>query len=130
LRVIEFGDIEDRIESVLQRQKLNGSVLTSLGTEGLSAFLDELPSRRVDLHLHRQALRNQNGNFHINDLEDWSALGLASAYCDVLFCEKHFASLVQRSGFRPKAQILTELTALPELQSLSQKQKRDGYDLL
>jgi hypothetical protein len=118
LRVIEFSDIEDRIENVLQRHKLTGRVLTSLGAEGLSAFLDELPSRSVDLHLHRQALRNQNGNFHINDLEDWSGLGLASAYCDVLVCEKHFASLVQRSGFRPKAEILTELAALPELESL------------
>jgi hypothetical protein len=106
-------DIEDPLNDVLKRHGLSGRDLESFEKQALTSLIQDLPSRQVNLQLHRQAVRNPQMKHHINDLEDWS--GLAAAYCDVVVCDKHFADLILRDGFRPKARVITDVRALPEI---------------
>lgn len=59
--------------------------------------------------MHRQVLKNEQYKPKQSDLEDWGGIGVASCYCDVVVCEKHFANLLQRDGYKPKARIETKL---------------------
>lgn len=76
------------------------------------AFVESMPSRRVDLQLHRQYLKNPQLRPRVTDLEDWAGLAPAAMYCDLLVCERHFANLVVRDGFRTRARVLTSLEGL------------------
>jgi len=115
LYAMSLSDIQEPLNEVLEYHGLTSADLERLGRDGLRAFVDDLPSRRVDLHLHRQVLRNPALVPKRTDLEDWGGLGPAAAHCDVLVCERHFASLLRRDGFRPRAEVLTDVRALPRL---------------
>lgn len=115
LLAVCFLDIQEPVRRVLQRHRLPLDAVTEGGADGMRVLLRSMPSRQVDIHLHRQVVRNPNLRPRHTDLEDWAGLGPAVAYCDIVVCERHFASLVGRSGFRSKATVLTELMALGEL---------------
>ena len=88
---------------------LNTTHLERLNEERLKQVLDSMPTRRVDLHLHRQVLRNAQYVARVSDLEDWGSLAVASSYCDVVVCEKHMADMLGRDGFVTPARIETSL---------------------
>lgn len=115
LHAMVLADILEPFNQVLEKHNIDAHKIDELGKEHLSALVDRLPSRTVDLHLYRQVLKNPQLKSRITDLEDWSGLGLASAYCDVVVCEKHFADLLLRDGFRPPAQIITDILELPDV---------------
>lgn len=115
LCAISLMDIREPLNEVLRYQGLSFAEFTSGGKDALTHLLNDLPSRRVDLQLHRQVLRNPQLKPNINDLEDWAGLGLAVAHCDAVICEKHFASLLLKEGFRPPATVLTDVRALGEV---------------
>jgi len=112
LYAISIVDILDTLNEVIGRHDLYASQVASDG-EQLRSLLDDLPSRRVDLQLHRQVLRNPALVPKENDLEDWGGLAPAAAHCDFLVCEKHFANLLLRDGFLPRAKVLTDVRDLP-----------------
>lgn len=113
LNAVSMVDILEPLEATLATHGLALGQLLALGKEGISSFMQDLPSRRVDMHLQYQVLRNPSLRPKPTDLEDWAALGPAAAHCDALVCEKHFASLLTRDAFTPRAQILTNLADLP-----------------
>jgi len=116
LRAMALVDIEEPLNNVLELHGLSlQRDLMPLGKETVIAIVEDLPSRKVEVQLHRQILKNPQLRPRINDLEDWSGLGPASAYCDVVVCEKHFANLLLRDGFSPKAQILTNIKQLVQI---------------
>ncbi len=51
----------------------------------------------------------------MGDLHDLVGLGTAAAYCDIVVCEKHWGSILQRHQRHLKARILTSLRQLPPL---------------
>ena len=112
LYAIVLNDILEPLTYVLGRNRMTLQDVLSLGQEGVGTLIDDLPSRRVDVHLHRQVLKNPAVTPKLTDLEDWAALGPASAHCDTVVCERHFASLLLRDGFRPRARVLTNLARL------------------
>ena len=75
----------------------------------MKSVINDMPTRHLDLHLHKQVLRNPNYAAKITDLEDWTGVGVASCYCDVVVCEKHMADMLRRDGFKTKARIETDL---------------------
>ena len=113
LYAISIVDILDPLNEVMAYHGLYTYDVAS-SREEFRSLLDDLPSRRVDIQLHRQVLRNPALRPKKNDLEDWGALGPAAAHCDFLVCEKHFASLLLRDGFKPRAAVLTDVRSLPE----------------
>lgn len=110
LHAITMIDIIDPLNRVFGRHGLDKTMLFSLGKAGITGWLQSLPSRQVDLHLHRQVLKDLHYRPKLTDLEDWAGLIIASVYCDVLVCEKHMAAMLRRDGFRSSALIEQRLT--------------------
>jgi len=106
---IALADIRKPLAEVMTRFGIEKSVFETLGEAQLKAIVDEMPSRKLDMHLHRQVLRNPNYISKETDLEDWAGLGVASCYCDVVVCEKHMADMIQRDHFSAKARIETNI---------------------
>lgn len=75
-------------------------------------MLNSMPTRKLDIHLHKQILKNPNYKPKITDLGDWGGIGIASCYCDVVICEKHFADLLNRDSYVPNIRIETKLENL------------------
>lgn len=116
MNAIALTDIIDPVNEALEFHDLSWERdLEPLGKEGLASVVRGMPSRRTEIHLHRQIIKNPNLKPKDNDLEDWSRLGPATAHCDVVVCEKHFANLLHRDGFRPKARVITDVRKLPEV---------------
>ncbi len=112
LHAIELIDILEPLNAVISRLDLPPTLLEQLDRDGLTDLVESMPTRRVDVHLHRQLLKNPQLRPKRTDLEDWSGLGKAVQYCDHVVCEKHFASLVRRDGFCPRAEIHSSLQEL------------------
>lgn len=107
-----LGDIIQPLIAVLGEEGRGIQDLLALGVQTVTEFVDRLPSRRIDLHLHRQVLKNPSLRSKLSDLEDWGGLGPAAAYCDLVVCEKHFADLIGRDQFETHATFLTSLSDL------------------
>lgn len=104
-------DIRDPLNDVVITHRVPHSALEMLGVERLKQIIDAMPTRRVDLHLHREVLKNRAYVPKASDLEDWGGIGVASCYCDVVVCERHMANMLRRNGFTTKARIETDLDA-------------------
>jgi hypothetical protein len=102
-------DILNPINDVIYKHGLPKEALDDLGEQKLKQVIDDMPTRRVDLHLHKQVLRNLSYVARPTDLEDWGSLTVASSYCDVVICEKHMADMLKRDGFRTHARIEVNL---------------------
>ena len=109
LHAISMVDIIDPLNRVFQLHGLDVSIMDKLDIVQRRQFLMSMPTRKLDVHLHRQVLKNEQYKPKQSDLEDWGGIGVASCYCDVVVCEKHFANLLQRDGYKPKARIETKL---------------------
>ena len=112
LYAIALIDIIDPLNRVMARHSIDKDEMQKLGREEFRAMVDNMPTRCVDLHLHRQVLKNPQYKPKKTHLEDWAGLGVASCYCDVVVCENHMADMIRRDGFRPKARIETNLANL------------------
>jgi hypothetical protein len=102
-------DILDPLNDIAAKHNLDPSALESLGETGLKQVIDDMPTRRVDMHLHREVVKNKTYVARSSDLEDWGALTVASCYCDVVICEKHMASMLRRNGSITNARIEVDL---------------------
>jgi hypothetical protein len=109
LYTMNMIDILDPINEVLAKHHIPFDFLGGLGASKLKEVIDDMPTRRVDIHLHKQVLRNPNYKSRESDLEDWASLAMASCYCDVVVCEKHMADMLKRDGFKTKARIEVDL---------------------
>ncbi|HHE0501892.1 TPA: hypothetical protein ACN36P_001805 [Vibrio parahaemolyticus] len=110
LYAIVLSDISNPMTKVLFENSIDPKELGELESSGLSALVKAMPSRNIDIHLHRQVLKNSNYNSKPSDLEDWAGLGIAASYCDVVVCEKHFADMLKRDKFETKAKVVTKLS--------------------
>jgi hypothetical protein len=109
LYAIALNDIRNPLAEVMCRHNIKKADFENLGETQLKAIMDAMPTRHLDIHLHRQVLKNLSYKAKITDLEDWAGLGIASCYCDVVVCEKHMANMIQRDRFSVKARIETNL---------------------
>ena len=100
LHAASLVEVLDPIHEAAALHKVSPEMLLALGAQRLTRLVDAMPSRRVDIHLHKQVLKNRAYVPKTHDLEDWGALGVAVVYCDVVVCEKHFKDLVGRDAFR------------------------------
>ena len=109
LYAISTVDILEPLSQAMVKYELPANTLEILGETGLKKLINDMPTRRVDLHLHRQVLRNPTYAPKPTDLEDWAALAMEACYCDVVVCEKHMANMLSRDGFRTKTRIEVDL---------------------
>ncbi|MBA1149495.1 hypothetical protein H0Z60_20825 [Ectothiorhodospiraceae bacterium WFHF3C12] len=119
LYALSMADITEPLYEVMSANKIPHADIETWGKEGIKYFLDSIPTRRLDIHLHRQVLKNSQYKPKPTDLEDWAGLGPAMCYADVVVCEKHFADLVSRDRFSAKARIETSIYDIfPEIGSV------------
>lgn len=112
LYAIAMKDITQPLYDVMCKHRIPNSMLGDWGEREFKEFLNRIPTRKLDIHLHRQVLKNPQYKSKLSDLEDWAGLGIAMCYCDLVICENHFADLVSRDSFKTKARVATSIYEL------------------
>ncbi len=107
-----MSSVREPLVNALARHGISISELRSLGEARVRSFLDDLPSVRLDIHLHRQWSKNRTLRVQRNDAYDFVYVGQALTYCDVVVTEKQLADLVHRDGFTCRAKVMTSLAEL------------------
>ena len=110
LAAIVLADIVEPLNEVIEKHSIPKDEFLKFLEKNPHEIIESMPSRKLDLHLHKQVLRNPNYEPKLSDLEDWAGLGVASQYCDVVVCEKHLADMMRRDGFKTKARVETKLS--------------------
>lgn len=108
LHAIVLGDIVSALNEVMTMHEVPVTDL-QFNKEQFIELVRQMPMRYLDLHLHRQVLKNPNYKPKDTDLEDWAGLGFAACYCDIVVCEKHMSDMLKRDKFQTKAKIVTKL---------------------
>ncbi|MBQ0780906.1 MAG: hypothetical protein KBT79_08890 [Thalassolituus oleivorans] len=109
LHAISTVDIIEPLYRVFCLHNLDKSIFENMEIENHRNFLMSMPTRKLDIHLHREVIKNDQYKPKPSDLEDWGGIGVASCYCDVVVCEKHFADMLQRNSYKSAARIETKL---------------------
>ncbi|MEX0805622.1 MAG: hypothetical protein WD688_20240 [Candidatus Binatia bacterium] len=106
-----LADIDTALFAALVDHGIRLEEFALLGEQGWRALLDDMPSRRADMHLRRQWAKNASLTPKESDLNDWAFLGIAVSYCNAVVTEKQVADLFSRE-FETCATILTDLREL------------------
>jgi hypothetical protein len=113
---VAFNDIVAELPSALAFHTINFDEFAALGLEdrpeGYVRFLEQMPSVRVNAHLHAQWLRSPQLPVDENDLNDWCYVGAAIAYADIVVTERHFAHVVSTGNLVKKAAAISDLADL------------------
>lgn len=107
-------DMLDDIHQALEFHGIPEAEFFGLGAEGLTNFVDAMPSIRLDMHLRLQWVRNQQLKTRPSDLNDFGYVGAAAAYCDVVVTENQLADLLNRHKNK-KATVISDLMDLPRV---------------
>lgn len=110
LYAFALSDIVEPLSEVLDYWQIPFDAFKGLGAKVISSFIDDLPSRALEVHMLRQVLNNPNYNPKPTDLEDWAGIALASQYCDVIVGEKHLCDMLRRNKFKTKALVFRRLS--------------------
>jgi hypothetical protein len=102
-------DITSPLKKILKLHKLDDLNFRDWNDYELKSFVDNIPYLRVQKHLFGQLIKNRSQIPKPSDLEDWSGLGTAVNYCNLVVCEKHFANTIVRDGFETFARVETGL---------------------
>jgi hypothetical protein len=109
-----LADMETALLPALASHGIRLEEFALVGEQGWRDFLDDMPSRRADMHLRRQWAKNASLTPKESDLNDWAFLGITVSYCDIVVTEKQVADLFSRQ-FETRATILTNLRELPDM---------------
>ncbi len=112
LYAIAMKDIAHPLYEVMCKHSIPNSMLSNWSEYEFKEFLNRIPTRKLDIHLHRQVLKNPQYKSKLSDLEDWAGLGIAMCYCDLVICENHFADLVLRDNYKTNARVTTSINEL------------------
>ena len=112
LYAMTITDILKPLYFVMKNNGIDKDAFENFSADQYKKFVDAMPSRHLDVHLYRQVLKDSNYKPKISDLEDWAGLGIAACYCDVVVCEKHFASMLKRDKFKTHARVVTSLSEI------------------
>lgn len=62
LYAISMMDITEPLHEVMSKHHMPNSYIESWGVDRLMEFMDSIPTRKLDIHLHRQVLKNPQYN--------------------------------------------------------------------
>lgn len=110
-----FLDILNPLNDACARAGIQPKEFLTLGEEGVTAFLEDVPSRRVDFELHVLRFDNLQLQRKRGDLADFAALSVAVPYCDVVVTERLWVDLIKRA----RLDQLYDTTVLDDLRGLA-----------
>ena len=102
------------VEALVHADIEPDSFFDTLGRDGLTAFLRDLPSRAVTIDLLRDKHAQGEQAWDPNDLNDVVSLPIAAVYCDVVVTEKQWKNRMLRAKVdrRYGTVLLSDLTLL------------------
>jgi hypothetical protein len=109
-----LADMEPYFRVVLAKHRVAIEDFASLGEPGWCRILDDMPSRRADMHLRREWAKNAQLTPKDSDLNDWAYLEVAVMQCDVVVTEKQTCDLFGR-GLSTRAAVVASLADVPML---------------
>ncbi len=74
----------------------------SIGREGITQFVHNIPTGNVLVAFTKANLKNLNRTWKKNDIHDMDALSVAIPYCDVVVTEKHAYTQMLNAGMDQK----------------------------
>jgi hypothetical protein len=80
--------------------------------DALTAFILSMPAKGAICRMRMSAHEDQNFRWHINDLNDITALGTAVGYCDVVVAENHWGNILRRHSPYLQAVVTSDLLDL------------------
>lgn len=92
-----FTDHQEVINEALELAGLSADVLYSEGIEGMTKFLDAVPTIFASSELERLRHSASQKTWERQDLTDISALSVASVYCDIVVTERVWVDAAQRA---------------------------------
>jgi hypothetical protein len=107
-------DILPEVKAALEFHGISEGDFFQLGSEGLTKFIESMPTVKIDIHLRLQWVRNRQLRTKPTDLNDWGYVAPAAAYCDVVVTEKQLADLLNRR-LQKRAIVITDLRELIRL---------------
>jgi len=113
LHATALVDIVQPLNEALVRHSISWIDFLALGEDGVSDFVEDLPTKRLDIGLQREWAKNSGLRAKRSELIDWGQVGPMVMYCDVVVTEKLFADLVKRTRIEHRAAVLTNLRHLP-----------------
>jgi hypothetical protein len=108
-----FSDIDKLVREALTRYGISLDEFERRGEFRRRALLDDMPSQRADMHLKMQWAKNANLEPRDSDLVDWSFLGVAVSYCDIVVTENQMADLFSRA-LDKHATVIAQIGRLPD----------------
>lgn len=109
----EVPDLVDPLTAFLMKHNTSADPWRT--QQGLTDLLLSLPAKGAITRMRYTAHQNPNFKWSMGDLHDLVALGTAAGYCDIVVCEKHWGSILQRHQRHLRARILTSLRELPQV---------------
>lgn len=108
---------KDEIEVALSRARLTWGQLLALGREGVSAFVEAIPTIHVASELERLRCAATDKPWEPNDINDVFFLIPALIYCDVVVTERQWVDLARRPELdkRYGTVLLSDLADLSQL---------------
>src|ERR1700683_1685682 len=110
-------DIKDELSAAQMRANVNHDEIRTLGVDGVTELLLDLPSRAAGHRMMWWQHDNPQTKWKPNDLDDISYLSVAVGYCDVVVTERHWAHVLNVSGAAEQAGaiVTSKLDDLTEL---------------
>ncbi len=93
-----FTDHLEVINEALELAGLSADVLYSGGIEGMTKFLEAVPTIFASSELERLRHSASQKAWERQDLNDISALSVATVYCDIVVTERLWVDAAQRAG--------------------------------
>lgn len=115
-RAEAFSDHMDVINEALERAAVGGDALIALGRDGMTRFIESVPTIFASSELERLRHSASQKAWERQDLTDVSALAVASVYCDIVVTERLWADAAKRARLDEKngTTFLARLDLLPE----------------
>lgn len=104
------------IEEAMSRAGLAYDVLLEGGEEGMTAFVNAVPTMLASAELERQRHTASQKAWERQDLADIGALLVAVTHCDIVVTERFWADAIRRSKLDEKLEtiVVARLDELPE----------------
>jgi hypothetical protein len=104
------------LRAVLVREGISEDAFFACGKEGLTEFLEDVPTRDVAFHLRQFRHANPQKVWTRTDLADIGALTIAVPYCDAVVTEAVWVDGLRRAGLDEKYGTRL-MSSLPELRT-------------
>jgi hypothetical protein len=115
-KAIAISDHLPLIDDALKRAGIPEDDFMAGGKEGLSAFVEAVPTMLTSSELERYRHAASQKPWEANDLRDIGALSVAIAHCDIVVTENLWTDAAKRSGIDQKlgTVVLSQLEDLTE----------------